>query len=221
MCEIDSSWGHWSLAVSFWDLRLNPPPDSQRRESKDKAFSLGTEGEGRGRGRGRWVHWQQLRIGADLGDDFISNGRLSSNGCPRHRKKQPQFYSFFILGWCVMFVKLFFQKHKDVGQPYKVYFTPLSSYHEFCCEYSLSQEDDSIRRWFFFSPFGFFSPRSESPLNKRWGPWQVAVAHKISIKCTLGIYHLHRVNKSFHELSFGKNRTMCSRTVFAFDFLSC
>lgn len=38
------------MAVSFWDLRLNPPPDSRRREGEDKAFSLGTEGEGAGQG---------------------------------------------------------------------------------------------------------------------------------------------------------------------------
>ena len=86
MCEIDSSWGRWSLTASFWDLGLNPPPDSWRREGEDKAFSLGTEGRGRCRGRGRWVHWQQLCICGDLGDDFISNGRLSSNGHPALRK---------------------------------------------------------------------------------------------------------------------------------------
>lgn len=86
MCEIDSSWECWSLAVSFWDLRLNPPPDSRRREGKDKAFSLETEGEGRGKGRGWWVHWQLLRIWGDLGDDFISNGQLSSNSPSSLRK---------------------------------------------------------------------------------------------------------------------------------------
>lgn len=107
MCEIDSSWGRWSLAVSFWDLRLNPPPDSQRREGEDKAFSLGTEGEGRGRGRGWWVHWQQLRICGDLSDDFISDGRLSSNGHPTFLcKKNPAALQFLPLCWCVVYVKL-------------------------------------------------------------------------------------------------------------------
>lgn len=100
MCEIDSSWGCWSLAVSFWYLRLNPPLDSRRREGEDKAFSFGTEGEGRGRGRGRWVHWQQLRICGDLGDDFISNGWLSSKGSPTLRKKHSQLRSLFPLLMC-------------------------------------------------------------------------------------------------------------------------
>lgn len=90
MCEIDSSRGHWSLAVSCWDLRLNPPPDSQGREGADKAHSLGREGERRGRGRSRWVYWQQLHICGDLGDDFISNSWLSSNGYRGLREGQTQ-----------------------------------------------------------------------------------------------------------------------------------
>lgn len=80
----------------FWDLRLNPPPNSQRREGQYKAFSLGTEGEGRGRGRGRPVHWQQLRICRDLGDDFISDGRLSSNGHPSDGGKHAQRCRIFL-----------------------------------------------------------------------------------------------------------------------------
>lgn len=101
MCEIDSSW-RCSLAISFWDLRLNPLQILGGGNASTRPFLL--KQRARGGERGEADESIDNSICGDLGDDFIRNGWLGSNG--PHYSKKKKTLQCFLLHWCVVFVKL-------------------------------------------------------------------------------------------------------------------
>lgn len=101
MCEIDSS-PRRSLAVSFWDLRLNPLWILGGGKARMRSFLFGgVRGRGGAVGEPDEPHWQQLPVCRDLDEHFIRNGPLSSG-----ERKPRSALQRLPPSQCIMFVKV-------------------------------------------------------------------------------------------------------------------